>query len=247
MPDFGVVDIAGAERSAIAANQAEQQGNLQKLQGERGLAVQQMQDLGSLAGSVTDQNTYNQFRGSISQIYPEVAEQMPDEYNPQEIESLKQQAAAFPKGGFTLGQGQERFTSGGTSIASVAPKPEKRGSINPLYSQASKIIVQQAGGVFSFNPQTGQYEITGLSKTALNDVTARIQRSHDYIDQNENPGTAALRAIQDSGVPVNKLGNVANLRDSSVGVPAPKSTAEYDKIPSGTKYKHPDGTMRTKP
>jgi len=31
------------------------------------------------------------------------------------------------------------------------------------------------------------------------------------------------------------------------GLPAPTTEEEYDALPSGTQYRHPDGTIRTKP
>ena len=40
----------------------------------------------------------------------------------------------------------------------------------------------------------------------------------------------------------------ASLLDKSKGgtPPAPKSKKEYDALPSGTRYLHPDGTIKTK-
>ncbi|MGE4243995.1 hypothetical protein [Ramlibacter sp.] len=39
----------------------------------------------------------------------------------------------------------------------------------------------------------------------------------------------------------------AQAPSAGAAAPSPKSRAEYDKLPSGTKYRHPDGTMKVKP
>lgn len=132
MSRFPVVNIPAYANAGQQAKQSRELHNLRQIQGQqsidsnvRTMAVQKIKDLGAMAGQVKDQETYDSFRQQLLKLYPDIADQVPEKYDPAEIEELKQEAAAFAKKeeGFTLGQGQKRFDSKGNVLAQVAPKP----------------------------------------------------------------------------------------------------------------------------
>ncbi len=68
------------------------------------------------------------------------------------------------------------------------------------------------------------------------------QRLYEYVETETGEAVPAGKATMRAITTPPKASNA----NSATGIPAPKTQAEYDAIPKGSKYKHPDGRIRTK-
>lgn len=108
------------------------------------------------------------------------------------------------------------------------------------------------GGSAVFRADTGDADMTALgeSKVITEQLRAVAQEASAAASQGRAKAAESLAGVRDRTDPNRPRGKANEnpaVAEASTDMPAPKSAADFAKLPPGTRFLAPDGTVRIKP